>query len=444
MPTFRSIPIPPSVRSRLLQPQQKRANHDNSGQHPNKTHQQPQLPNKSSVATPRSLLTRDPNDLIDLFSGGHGRNEQKMAGILTLRSHVARAMISKTRNGKRLLCYNREDPQKRNRWERNQDQDLMDQFPLIPGGSMSLLHAWDLQQEMNSKNQKRFEIFSTGCRALDNLLAFPAEYFFSSDDGVAGSAISHNVDTDFGEVKGIPRGYVLRLSGTTGKTQLALQFVAKAITQSSQRSPGWNKRIRYCHSTAGHSGCSLAQRLFQLIENINIGNDDHRVREDTTKKIEFQPIATVSQLISTIAKLEEEWLQRTASEQQQPQGKQQLRGGSTEKGPVAMLVLDALPWMLVEREEAERIQALNRWLKRIARHYHVWIIIVTPTVGGRPSSKLSSLYGNTMSPDIHLRLQKQTSTRSSLQLMRHPAKAVTEQDCITLLHNSKFGITTPE
>ena len=446
MPTFQSIPIHPSVRSRLLHPQQQQqqqqANDDgsSSSHHQNKIQQhqqqQQQQPIRSSVSIPRSLLTRDPNDLVDVFSRGDIRNEQQRAGILAqmegIRSQVAHAMIAKTRNGKRCRALCHQQDQQRNQ----QQQGYQDLNPLAQWGSMSALHAWNLQQEMLSKNQNNPQIYSTGCRALDDLIAFPAEYFFSPDDSDV--AIPYNVDIDSGETKGLPRGYVLKLSGTTGKTQLALQLVAQIITQSSQL-PGNDERIRYCYSTAGHSGYSLAQRFFQLIENNNINNSEQRISwKDIAKKIEFQPIATISQLTSTMAKLEEEWLQHISSSMSstscRSDREEQQRGGAREKGPVAMLVLDSLPMMLVEREDADRIQSLERWLKRMARHYSVLIVIVT-TGGGGSSS---------VAPDIHLQLQKLTSTTSSVQLMRHPAKSVTEKDCITLLHNSNFGMTTPE
>jgi hypothetical protein len=60
------------------------------------------------------------------------------------------------------------------------------------------------------------------------------------------------------------------------------------------------------------------------------------------------------------------------------------------------------------------------------------------TTGGGASNN------NNMNPDMHLHIQKVTSTTSSVRLIRHPAKLATENDFITLLHSSKFGMTTPE
>ena len=479
MPTFQSIPIHPLVRSRLLHPQQQPNDGSSSSSHPNKSQQQHQhqhqhqhqQPIRSGVSIPRSLLTRDPNDLADLFSRGDMimRNEQQRADILAqmegIRCQVAHAMIAKTRNGKRVLCHTQQQQQQRNQQQQQDHQTLL--TPLAQGGSMSVLHAWKLQQEILSKNHQNPQIYSTGCRALDHLIAFPAEYFFSPDDSNGSTTIPHDISIDInsGETKGLPRGYVLKISGTTGKTQLALQLVAQVVTTQSSQSPRNDEIIRYCYSTAGHSGHSLAQRLFQLIENSN-NNREQRIRKDVAKKIEFQPIATVSQLISTIAKLEEEWLQQHTSasvsasassrscfdrdeeeehQHQRPRQRQrqQQRGGARERSPVAMLVLDDLSLMLVERDDADRIRSLERWFKRLARHYSVLIVIVTTGVGGS-SVNMNNNNNNNMAPDIHLQLQKLTSTTSSVQLLRHPAKSVTEKDCITLLHSSKFGMTTPE
>jgi hypothetical protein len=135
--------------------------------------------------------------------------------------------------------------------------------------------------------------------------------------------------------------------------------------------------------------------------------------EDAAKKIEFQPIATVSQLISTIAKLEEEWLQDAKANDNDDAD---ANANARRQGKVSMLVLDALPLMIAERENATKIQSLERWLKRLARHYSVLIVIVTATGGGRGGS--SSIYDNAMSPDIHLQLSKRTPTASSSSTSR--------------------------
>ena len=392
-------------------------------------------------------MTRDLNDLVDMFSRRDTtRNEQQRAGISaqmeTIRCQVAHRMLSKTRNGKRLVGLSNDHRQQQHREQQQyttttttttttsqkHKKQKKKHKPLIPGGSISVLDAWSSpsQHEMLlGKDQNRPQIVSTGCSDLDDLIAFPIEYLFERNGGGDRDVvrtIPPNVDLDSGEAKGLPRGYVLTISGTCGKTQLSLQLVAQAMIQSSQQTStgGNNERIRYCYSTAGHSGQSLAKRLFQHIEN-NIGNSEQKIiLEDAAKKIEFQPIATVSQLISTIAKLEEEWLQDVNAN----------ANANARQSKVSMLVLDALPLMIAEREDAMKIQSLERWLKRLARHYSVLIVIVTATGGGRGGS--SSIYDNAMSPDIHLQLSKRTptSTTLSIHLMRHPAKSVTQNDCI--------------
>ncbi len=398
MPTFQSIPIHPSVRSRLDGSQQQDDGACDSGSRPSESRQQQnpqQQPMRSGVSIPRSLLTRDLNDLVDLVSKGNVKNEEQRAAISeqmeVIRFQVACRMISKTRNGKRL-AFNHQHGRKRHK-------------PLVPGGSVSALDAWRSECEMHRKSENQPQIFSTGCSDLDKLVAFPTEYIMAPG-GNRDPLVSGDEDFVSGEARGIPRGYVLKLSGAQGKTQVALQLASQALIQFSRLSAQNHNRIRYCYSTAGHSGRSLAQRLFQLVEK-NIG--DKRMLKDAAKKIEFQPISTVSQLTSTIAKLEQQW------------------ASADEKSTVSMLVLDALPLMLVEGENVNKIKSLERSLKRLARHYCVLVVIVTTTTTTGGSS---SIYDNAMSPDIHLQLQKRTPKSVSIQLMCHPTKPVTKNDRI--------------
>ncbi len=402
MPTFHSIPIHPSVRSRLVGSEPQDDGGGDSGSRPRESRQQqnPQKqPARSGVSIPRSLLTRDLNDLVELVSKGNVPNEEQRAGISeqieSLRFQVACRMISKTRNGKRLSTY-KHHGRKRQR-------------PMIRGGSISALDAWRSECDMYQKKENQPQIFSTGNSDLDKLVAFPIEY---AVDPSSGGEPSFSSEKDFvsGEVRGIPRGHILKLSGAQGKTQLALQLASQALIQfSGQATPN---RIRYCYSTAGHSGHSLAQRLFQLLDK-TVG--DKRTLKEAAKKMEFQPVSTVPQLTSALAKLEQEFLE--ASHNTDDDAKRQKT--------VSMLILDALPLMLMERENATKIESLERWLKRLARHYSVLVVIVTTTTGGS-----SSIYDSAMSPDIHLQLQRKTPTSVSIQLMRHPSKPVTKNDFI--------------
>jgi len=417
MPTFQSIPIHPLVRSRLDQSQQQGDNDVGSGSH--ESGQQQQQPARSSVVIPRSLLTRDLSDLVGILSGDDMKNEQQKAGILSqienIRCEVARRMISRTRNGKRLVSHYQQE-------ECHEQQQKKRRRPLIPAGSISILDARNSKHEMIRKSQNLPQILSTGNSELDNLIAFPTEYFFDPDGDVI---LPPNADFISGEAKGLPRGYVLKLSGTSGKTQLALQLVSHAMIQSSQEHLGTFQRIRYCYSAAGHSGHSLAQRLFQLIEN-GMDNSNEESLRAAAKKIEFQPITAMSQLISIIAKLEEEWLQHMkkspCGEESQPYPNETKTG----RNAVSMLVIDALPLMVSEREDPMKIQSLERWLKRLARHYSMTIVIVTSA----GSAGSSSIYDNAISSDIHLQIEKTTPTTSSIRLLRHPAKCVTKNDYI--------------
>ena len=396
MPTFQSIPIHPSLRSRLQGDDV--CENDSRPQAPRQP-QNPQRLAKSGVSIPRSLLTRDLKDLVETVSRGECKNESQKAEIAaqmeSIRFQVACKMISKTRNGKRLASL--EENEKENDGRRKR------QKPLIPRGSMSVFEAWRSQSKMQRNKDNQLQAFSTGIGDLDDLIAFPAEYCF----GTNGFQLS-TVDFVSDQVKGIPLGYVLKLSGATGKTQLCLQLASQYLLQSKVG------RIRYCYSTAGHAGHPLAQRFFQLVET-TVGRSEKKVLKEAAKRIEFQPIATVSQLTATVASLEREWMEayRNAGDE----------GG---KGKVSVLVLDALPLMMPEGEDFTKIQSLQRWLKRLARQYSVMVIIGTTGAAGRSSS----IYDNAMSPDIHIQLQQKTSTTISIQLLRHPARPVTKNDCI--------------
>lgn len=378
MPTFQSIPIHSSVKSRLLE---------------------------SYISTPRSLLTRDPKDLVQLFSRGEFGNDEEQKKILLgnmekIRCQVAHEMIAKTQNGKRIL----------NQRQNNQQPSM------VQGGSLTAMQTWDLHQKSLS-NMRRPQAFSTGCRALDELIGFPT-------DLIARYSCNTNYNEDSTEIQGLRGGYVLQLTGTIGKTQLALQIASQVIRQSSMVN---SCRIRYCFSTAGHSSCSLAHRFFQLQ-----GNGSERLTEDDAKKIEFQPIAKLSQLVSTVAKIEEELLSFPNDASSNQTRVEQEQSVCRYKNPVSVLILDTLPLMLVESDGIDRIRSLERRLKRLARHHMVLVVITG--VGAI----------NSLSPDIHLKIQKLTSTTSSVRLIRHPEKFVTENDCITLLHSSKFGLSSPE
>lgn len=270
---------------------------------------------------------------------------------------------------------------------------------------MSALEAWRSQR---LREDDQSPVFSTGISDLDDLIAFPAEFCFAANaDGTS------TVDFASDQIKGIPPGYVLKLTGASGKTQLSLQLASQSLLQSSRLLATKPGRVRYCYSTAGHSGYSLAQRLFQHIEN-TIGRGEKKMLKEAAKRIEFQPIATVSQLTTTIARLEREWLEESRKDRDE-----------AGKGAVSMLVLDALPLMMPEGEDFTKIQSLERWLKRLARQYSMIIVIVTTGAG-----RSSSIYDNAMSPDIQLLLKQKTPTTLSIQLLRHPTRPVTKNDYI--------------
>mmetsp|Transcript_6339 Transcript_6339/g.15705 ORF Transcript_6339/g.15705 Transcript_6339/m.15705 type:complete len:424 (-) Transcript_6339:2326-3597(-) len=421
MPTFGSIHIHPLLKARFLGSQGEDDSADSSDRH--RHHYQQRLkwrrqPARSRVLIPRSMLTRDLNDLVDMVLIGEIGNESQRDGVLarmeSIQYEVAGKMILTTRNGKRLLS--------------QRDRKHMKCKALIQGGSISVQEAWDLQHKMAKKHQNCTHVISTGCSDLDGLVAFPAEYF-TQLNGKEDVAKAHCDDSISGEYKGLPTGYVLKLSGTSGKTELAIQLASEAIMQAFQTSKGTKKRVRYCYSTAGHSAYSLAQRLLQLIQDKTDYGEDMMLK-DILKTTEFQSITTVSQFVSMMAKLEIELSQHTTLDSSSENDKGSNDEGIVERKPtLSMLVLDAMPFMVFEGEDGMKIDSFERWVKRLARHYSVLVVIVTPSGGGR----LSSVQSNKTASDIHIQLQKKSSTTLSIRLMCHPAKPVTERDCITCL-----------
>ncbi|KAL3908132.1 MAG: hypothetical protein SGILL_008599, partial [Bacillariaceae sp.] len=390
-----------------------------SGDQPRQESPSPQAstatqPRFASVDTPRALLTRDPHTLVELFANGQIRNDQQRTLLLEqmegIRHQIALEMCQKSCTGQNVL----REPQ-RYRHQSN---------PLIPGASMSALLMKDLQQEGVSSAKVPYTI-STGCRALDDMIAFPEEFEYSpGNQHLHPKAVDADADAD--EARGpifrkggLPRGYVMSLTGTTGKTQLCLQLAAQACLQTKER-------VRYFYSTAGHSGLSLARRLKQLLD-VTSGKS---AKYQQLKRVEFVPIANSSQLLVGLGELEEEWIQRKRDLAAHMHAE---ASSDANASGVCMILLDSWPLMLVDKEETESMRYVERWLKRMARQHSMWNIVTG--VGPTSAAPLDAA-------DVRLRLLPETSTLTNLSLIQHPAKLVTNKDNISILNTNDFGLTT--
>lgn len=403
MPTFQGVSLHPTVQSRLRHPHPQRTD-NHGGDDGRQSDQGAATPlHISGVSTPRALLNRSPQELVSIFSRGQIRDEQEQADLLTqmegIRDQVALSMIAKTQSGRYVLQQQKECLQAQE--DSSGNMSPYNSQPLIRGGTLSGLHLLSRQREqtISSSTQSRHR-FSTGCHALDELIAFPAEYTYEGGDDAAGG--------------GLPRGYVVLISGLAGKTQLALQLAAQVTIQSPDDS------VRYCYSTAGHSGYSLAQRYMQFVERtaIDVG------KEELGRKIQFQPISVILDLVKSLSALEAEFL-RYQECSTAPQGKELVQR------PPVMLILDSFSMMVAGEEDMTQIQLIERWLKRLARQHS---LIVVYTGGGGSRMEIS---------DIHLEIQQVTSISCSIHLLRHPARLITQRDMIPLLQLTKYGITTP-
>jgi KaiC/GvpD/RAD55 family RecA-like ATPase len=424
MPTFQSIPLHPSVASILLHSEQSGNPVDNdSRHHPSQKHQQQQQPPPpppnfstnqppaaASVETPRALLTRDPQALVELFLQGKIQNEQRRAELLEqmegIRHQVSMEMCRQTCTGRHIL-------------QQQQHNQSISKHQILEGASMCALQLRNLQKEKVSLTKTPYSL-STGCRALDELIAFPEEFEYASRTDQQSGRRPWNITAteEFGdetgtgahERGGLPRGFVLALTGTTGKTQLCLQLAAQTCIQTGQR-------VQYCYSTAGHAGYSLAKRLKTLVD-----APSKSVRNERMSRIDLVPIADSTQLMVVLAELEDQWIQ------QHPRQNENAKD-------VAMLILDSLPLMLTDKEESDYSMGyLMRWLKRMSRQYAVWIVVT----GMVPTSAVPL-----DEADMELELfPGASSSLTNLRLVHHTAKLVTRKDQIALLNTNQFGMTT--
>jgi hypothetical protein len=453
----------------------------------------------AGISTPRSMLTRAPHDLVEVFlrsqkdlssrnnkiageedydnssktnnstpsrkrdrtdegntSGeSNDTTHQRLESVLLdhmegIRNQVAHKMIQRTRTGTLFHLHSTLDT----------DFDV-----LIPGATYCPLDVWKNYSCQSADNMTHMDrVICTGCEALDRLLSFPIE----------AADVSSSATQKFGRRLGLPLGYVLQISGTSsgkrvtkGKTQLALQFAARTIKNSMRKEtfPDDQQRqheqqagvpavsnknhipffkVRYCFSAGGHAGHNLAKRFLELVSDNEFqgrSSHHHHGRKKSSHaipaggdQIEFQSISQLSQLTATLAVLEEDWVETLKcmhSNKEAEEGNAHHRSHLSRMDRPSLLIVDGLQSIPPEQDETQYF-AIERRLKRIARQYSIGVIVVGGGIG-RDSMDVA---------DCHLNLSEESLTKTKVQLLRHPVKLVTEKDCISLLHNSKYGMST--
>jgi hypothetical protein len=372
MPTFQSIPLHPILKKRLLEP-------------PN--------PDGVSITTPQALLSRPPQALADQLminnkSSSSTGNKISEAAILsqidTLRSQVAQAMMAQTKTG----MYRLQQQQFYDDNNTSNNKQYRTTRPLILGATSRASHA--LGQEQQQRGHINF--ISTGCRALDQLISLPPEYHNNS----------HLSNSDSVSI-GLPRGHVLCITGPSGsgKSQLCLQLAVQACNVDLWNRQQGSCHVRYCFSRAGHSGNALAQRYSELLKN------QPHFSNRNSKNIKFQTIRTTTQLIMTLAALEEELLHDT----------------ETVHHPPCMLIIDSLSSLEVVQDEMQLVR-IWKCLKRLSRQYSFWVVLVM--------SQTNSFMSR---PDFHIALLKHEKGNNAAvlaTLLGHTSRP--DQPTISLLH----------
>lgn len=425
MPTFRSVALHPSVTARLLQqepqvqdsgenPPTGRAviDHQENGQSSRPMSGQPAL---ARVRSPRALLIRDHDALVELISHGQkirdaGQRSKLVAQLETIRRQTAECMCQQSLTGKLV-----------GQLHRGVTTHHPTIIQRIPGTSMSGLLLWKSQQQQENKaSSNQSWTISTGCRALDELIAFPEEYIGHKHGGRDAAVEMTDEIIPDRRMGGFPRGHVLQVTGNTAKSQLCLQLAVQACLDGSP--------VRYCYSTAGHSGKALAARCKQLVKHSPRRSATTRPAgsgtKEALKRVEFVPISTAFQLYQSLASLEEE----LTPEKNDTGNTDDSMGCSA-----SLLIVDALPSMLVEWDGGDPLRHVSQWLKRIARQHSIWIWV---TGSWSLSTKLLD------APDVHLHVQSQSESNANVRLLRHSSKLVTSKDCVSLIHTSDFGLTS--
>lgn len=364
MPTFRSIAIHPELRTRLVT--------ESSLQEDGRV-QRPQ-----PVETPQALLSRNPTQLRLLDRETGTSKPISTLQVRKLRDDVAHALISQSRSGKRVKRLRQVvqehfvDGDEGEGIENVGDKSRVSESSLAIEGFASVLDLVRYEALQHSKDANMPHQLSTGCQALDTMLALPPEYAAVSTQMSMHDA---SIPTPL-HLAGIPFGYVTQLSGgpASGKTQVALQIAARqGITAST-----WY----LCSSAAA---ASYARRLDQLVRE-NPAGSSPGVLDRTL----FRTVTDEYKVLSALADLEAVLLAQEDSTTADPTNTESdisIHLPCQEKP--SLLIIDSVSGCLsTENDDVMTIVALT--LKRLARQNGLAVVVTNGTVSDRSDSSARS------------------------------------------------------
>jgi hypothetical protein len=363
MPTFRSIGIHPELRTRLVT--------ESSLQEEDGRVQRPQ-----PVETPQALLSRNPTQLRLLDRETGTSKPISTLQVRKLRDEVAHALISQSRSGKRVKRL-RQVVQEHfvdegEGIENVGDKSHVSEPSLAIEGFASVLDLVRYEALRHSKDANMPHQLSTGCQALDTMLALPPEYTaVSTQMSMHDSSIPTTIP-----VSGIPFGYVTQLSGppASGKTQVALQIAARQAPTAST----W-----YLCSSA--SAAAYAKRLDQLVQ-----ENPADIAPGVMDRTLFRTVTDEYKVLSALADLEAVLLNQEDSTTADPTNTEtgiSIHLPCQEKP--SLLIIDSVSGCLsTENDDVMTKVALT--LKRLARQYGLAVVVTNGTVVDRSDSSARS------------------------------------------------------
>ena len=430
MPTFQSIGIHPELRHRLVTESLQdgaairiNASSTTGSMGPARASS---LATTTIVETPQALLSRNPASLrlLDRSSAAATSKPIALAQVRKLREEVARAMIAHSRTGKRLRSFREEEEeaaaaayndddidQDKHRIEQHLDDFAPRSRKLLKSneifGAISALRLLESQKRRQSSGNSFFasaDSISTGCSALDQLLALPVEFNYLS------TSLTLTIPLPGPEKRsgGVPFGYVTQFSGppSSGKTQMALQLIANFLV-ASHAPPNCScccRRRNVWYLSSDASLHSYARRLDQLIKAKHsvTGNEPATTSNQPDSRLFrlLEQVCMVSvlnefQLLSALAEVEADLDHQNESPHRKNKGprldtnndlvdKERDQDNSSPRSAVdrkrccaCLLVLDSASGCLLSAESDDRSLRVAMILKRLARQHCDLAIVVT-------------------------------------------------------------------
>jgi hypothetical protein len=416
MPTFRSIGIHPELRTRLVT--------ESSLQGEDGRVQRPQ-----PVETPQALLSRNPTQLRLLDRETGTSKPISTLQVRKLRDEVAHALISQSQSGKRVKRLrqvvqehfdgNNEGGDIENVGDKSR---CVSEPSLAIEGFASVLDLVRYEALQHSKDADMPHQLSTGCQALDTMLALPPEYTAISTQM---SAHNSGIPNTTIPAAGIPFGYVTQLSGppASGKTQVALQIAARQAPTAST----W-----YLCSSA--SAAAYAQRLDQLVQE-NPAGSSPGVLDRTL----FRTVTDEYKVLSALADLEAVLLNHEDSTTADPTNKETdiIIHLPCQEKPSLLIIDSASGCLSTENDDVMTKVALT--LKRLARQNGLAVVVTNGTVIDRSdssdrSNKAALGRAWKSAADIHVWLEAlvapvgEDTIVVQARLDQHPAKRCFAED----------------